>query len=122
MLYYEVVSSPFLILKNYLDIIGRVILNQCDKTFLPELFKGEDESQCRECTVCLPKNCLPRKKAKNIYNISAVRLIKRLAVATCQTVNSRQIIHCCETYTLWKHYHNPYLTIDRPKKEEKKDE
>ena len=63
-LYYEVVSSPFLILKNYLDVIGRVILNQCDKIFLPELFKGEDKCQCREYTVCLPKNCLPQKKAK----------------------------------------------------------
>ena len=63
-LYYEVVSSQFLILKNYLDVIGRVILNQCDKIFLPELFKGEDKCQCREYTVCLPKNCLPQKKAK----------------------------------------------------------
>ena len=52
-LYYEVVSSPFLILKNYLDIIGKVVLNRCNKVLLPELFKGEDESQCRECTVCL---------------------------------------------------------------------
>ena len=47
------------------------------------------------------------------------RLIKRLVVATCQTVNSHPIIRCYETYILWKHCHNPYLTIDRPKKEEK---
>ena len=63
-----------------------------------------------------------KQKIRQFVYISAVRLIKRLAVATCQTVNSRQIIHCCETYTLWKHDHNHYLTIDRPKKEEKKDE
>ena len=30
-LYYEVVSSPFLLFKSYLDIIDRVIFNLCDK-------------------------------------------------------------------------------------------
>ena len=64
-LYYEVVCSPFLIFKNYLDIIGKVIFNQCDKILLPELFKNENEFQCRECTVYLPKNCFPQEKAKN---------------------------------------------------------
>ena len=113
-LYYEVVSSPFLILKNYLDIIGKVILNQCDKVLLPDLFKDEDESQCRECAVCLPSNCLSQKKQKirQFVYISKVRLIKRLVVTACQTVDSHPIIHCYETYTLCKYYHNPYLTID----------
>ena len=46
-------------------------------------------------------------------------MIKRLVVTTCQTVDSHPIIHCYETYTLCKHYHNPYLTTDlqRKKKE-----
>ena len=98
-LYYEVISSPFLIFKNYLDIIGKVIFNQCDKILLPELFKNENKFQCRECTVCLPKNCFPQKKQKirQFVYISAVKLIKRLVVATYQTVNSQPIIHCYET-------------------------
>ena len=123
-LYYEVTSSPFLIFENYVDIMGNIILNHCDKIILPELFKGENEFQCRDCTVCLPKNYFPPKwqKIRQFVYLSAFKLIKRLVVATCQTVNWHPIINCYETYTLWKHYHNPYLTIDRPKKEENKDE
>ena len=62
------------------------------------------------------------QKIRQFVYLSAFKLIKRLVVATCQTVNWHPIINCYETYTLWKHYHNPYLTIDRPKKEENKDE
>ena len=38
-LYYEIVSSPFLLFKSYLDIIGRVIFDFCDKNLLPVLLK-----------------------------------------------------------------------------------
>lgn len=37
-LYYEVVSSPFVLWKFYLDVLGRIVLNQCDKFILPALF------------------------------------------------------------------------------------
>ena len=30
---YEVISSPFLLLKMYLEILGAIILNQCDNIF-----------------------------------------------------------------------------------------
>ena len=36
-LQYEKISSPFFLFKNYLDIIGRVIFNHCDKYLLPAL-------------------------------------------------------------------------------------
>ena len=72
MLYYEVVSSPFLIIKSFFDIIGKVILNQCDKVMLPELFKNEDGFQCRHCTVCLLKNCFPQKKKEAKYKGDSV--------------------------------------------------
>ena len=37
-LYYEVVSSPFVLRKFYLDVLGRIVLNQRDKFILPALF------------------------------------------------------------------------------------
>lgn len=43
MLYYEVVSSAFLLFKSYLDIIGRVMFNFCDKNLLPVLLKNRKE-------------------------------------------------------------------------------
>ena len=51
-LYYEVISSLYY--ENfYLDILGRIILNQCDKFILPALFSDIDENECRNSTVCI---------------------------------------------------------------------
>ena len=77
-LHYEVISSAFMIFKFYLDIVGRIILHQCDKYLLPALFENENRGQCRNTTVCLPQNCFPMKKHKirqNVF-IFAVKLIK----------------------------------------------
>lgn len=114
--YYEVINSPFMLSKNYLDILGKIILNQCDKYLLPALFKGENELICRRYNACSVKNCFPIKKQRisQFVYLSAVTLIKRLAVTTCQTVNSNAIQECYDTYTLWNHYCNLYLTIDCP--------
>lgn len=60
-LYYEVVSSPFLLLKMYLEILGAIILNQCDKYLLSDLLADED-TDCRRSTVYSLSNCLPMKK------------------------------------------------------------
>ena len=115
-LYYEFINSPFMLFKNYLDILGKIILNQCDKYLLPALCKGENEQICRRHTACSVKNCFPIKKRRitQFVYLSAVKLIKRLAVTMCQTVNSNTIPECYDTYTLWNHYRNPYLTIDCP--------
>ena len=58
-----------------------------------------------------------KQKVKQVVYISAVKLIKRLVGTTCQTVISQPIISCYRTCTLWKHYENPYLTIDHPKQD-----
>ena len=76
-LHYEVVSSPFRILKNYLDIFGKVILNQCDKYSLPVLFKGANENICRSHTIRSIRDCFPMKKQiKQKVYLFAVKLIK----------------------------------------------
>ena len=52
-LYYEVISSPFVLWKFYLDVSGRIVLNQCGKFVLPALFANIDENECRNSTACL---------------------------------------------------------------------
>ena len=62
-LYCEVVSSPFLLLKHYLDLMGTIILNQCHKFLLPALFENENECQCKNCTFIVHLRIFsPRKK------------------------------------------------------------
>ena len=41
-LHYGEISSPFLLFKHYLDILGRVVFNYCDKYLTPLLFDPED--------------------------------------------------------------------------------
>ena len=57
---------------------------------------------------------------KILGSIFATKLIKHLAITSCQAVNPRTIKDCFDSYTLWKQYHNSYLTIDHPEKEKKK--
>ena len=45
-LQYEEISFPFLLFKNYLDILGRVILNHCDKYLLPPLLIKNHTTCC----------------------------------------------------------------------------
>ena len=115
-LYYEVINSPFMIFKTYLDIFGNIILNQCGKYLLTALFANENFGECKRSTTCSVNNCFPMKK-KTIRQgtlIYATKLIKLLAVQATQVVNSRFIREYFNTYTLWDHYRNPYLSIDRP--------
>ena len=36
-LHYEVLTSPFLLFKSYLDTLGRVVFNCCDKYLIPAI-------------------------------------------------------------------------------------
>ena len=47
----------------------------------------------------------------------AVKLIKRVAIQSCQAVDAKFILKVFDEHKLWNQYHNPYLTIDYPKKE-----
>ena len=51
--HYEVVSSPFILWKFYLDILARIVLNHCDKYIIPALLSGLDTDDCRKVTVHL---------------------------------------------------------------------
>ena len=114
-LHLEEITSPFLLFKNYLDIIGKVIFNQCDKYLLPALFEGDHSACYGDCCIFSADSKKKRKLKENIY-LNAVKLIRRLVVSTCQTSNAYFFIECFRTYEPNVHYSNSYLSIDRLKK------
>lgn len=86
--------------KHYLDVIGRIVFNHCDKYLLPLTSKK-----------CFEKNVL--RKVKEVVYISAIKLIRSLVITTCQDTNSHTFIECYNTYENGVQYDNPYLSIDR---------
>ena len=80
-LYYEVVSSLFILWKFYLDILARIVFNYCGKYIISDLLSGLDTDDCRNITVCSPIRCFGLKKNKiiEIVFISGIRLSKKLA-------------------------------------------
>ena len=113
-LHYEEITSPFILFKNYLDIIGKVIFNYSHKYLLPVLFASEDHSSCfAKYNAFSATNCFSERKRKfkeKIY-LNAVKLIRRLVVSTCQSTNAYTFINCFCTYEPGVHYNNPYLSI-----------
>ena len=79
-LFYEVINSPFLLWKSYLDILARIVFNFCEKYILPVLLSDWNDD-CRNYTACMPKNCFSMKriKVKEIVFSAALNLSKKLA-------------------------------------------
>ena len=79
-LFYEVINSPFLLWKSYLDILARTVFNFCEKYILPVLL-SDCNDDCRNYTVCMPKNCFSMKriKVKEIVFSAALKLSKKFA-------------------------------------------
>ena len=108
-LFYEEISSPFLLFKFYLDILGRIIFNVCDKHLLPIMLNNQYLSA--------RKNYSARKKIKEDIYIFAVKFIQRHVVSTCQVVNPHMFIYFFEKYEPVLNYYNLYLSVDRHKQE-----
>ena len=60
-LYYESISSPFMLWKFYLNILSRIVFNVSHEFIFPLLTSSLD-GNCRDFTVCTSKNCLSLKK------------------------------------------------------------
>ena len=80
-LYYEVVSSLFILWKFYLDILARIVFNYCGKYIISALLSGLDTYDCRNINVCTPIRCFGLKNNKiiEIVFISGICLLKKLA-------------------------------------------
>ena len=88
-LFYEVISSRFLLWKFHLDALTRLIFNHCGKFILPDLMSGFDTSKCRASTVCTIDNHFGFKnfKLREVVFRHAINLSKRLAVQSSQAVD-----------------------------------
>ena len=115
-LQYEEIRSLFLLLKNYLDILDRVIFNHCDKYLLPALLIKNRTTCCGKWRTFSAESAFSekKKKLKEVVYLSAIKLIKRLVISLCQTTNSYSFIDIFDTYLPNIHYKNPYLSIDHP--------
>ena len=81
-MFFEVISSPLLLRKFYLDILTRLVFNYCDKFILPAVMSGFDTNECRHANVCSIYNCFCFKKVKlrDVVFLHAVKLSKRVAI------------------------------------------
>lgn len=61
MLFYEVINSPFLVWKFYLNILTRIVFNYIENYVLPTVLSGSDDD-CRNHTACTPFICFGLKK------------------------------------------------------------
>ena len=95
--------------KFYLDILGRINFNLCDKHLLPIILNNQ--------YLLARKNYSARKKFKENIYIFAVKLIKRLVVSTLQVVNPHMFIHVFQNYKAGVNYYNPHLSTDRHRQE-----
>ena len=98
-LFYEVINSPFLLWKFYVDVLARIVFNYCDKYILPFLLSGLNDD-CRNYTVCTPSTCFGMKKVKvkEIVFDAALKLSKKLSEQSCMSVNSYYITDVFNTY------------------------
>ena len=70
---------------------------------MPALFANVDENECRQSTVCSSTNyfTVKRDKVNEKMFVHAVKLIKRLAIQSCQAVSSNQIRNAFYEYKSW---------------------
>ena len=87
-LYYESISSPFLLWKSYLDILCRAIFNVSYKFVLPILVSGVDLN-CRKFTAYTSRNCsgLKVKKVRAIFFKKQVEFCNKLSRTSCLNVD-----------------------------------
>ena len=62
-LFFEVINSPFLLWKFYLDVLARIVFNYCDKYFLRTSLSDLTDN-CRNYTICALFSCHNMKKNK----------------------------------------------------------
>ena len=113
-LYYESINSTFLLWKFYLDILSRVVFNQTNKHVLLMLL-SDNETDCRNFTVCNEKNCsgMTKVRIKTIFYKVLVSFCKRLCELFCSDIDPFFITYGFENYKRGVDFFSPYLEIER---------
>ena len=113
-LYYESISSPFLLWKMYLDTLCRIVVNVSEKFLLPVLLSSVRGS-CRSLTTCTSENC-PSLKSKAIKAVSYKRLVEfclYLVRSSCKNVSSNFIRDVYNSYKRGRDFFSCFLEFDR---------
>ena len=113
-LYYESVSSPFLLWKYYLDILCRIVFNYNSKHILAVILSGI-MLDCRKFTVCSIENCanLKKEKVRVIFYREIAHFCKTLAEVSCQNVDPLFIIDAFNNYKRGIVLFSCYLEINK---------
>ena len=114
-LYYEVISSPFILWKSYLDILAKIVLNHCDNYIIPVLLSELGTDECRKVTVCTPMSYVldwKKNKIKEFVFTSSISLWKKLAEHSSHTVDSCYMFEVFSTYQQGIDYKNQYLSVE----------
>ena len=112
-LYYESISSPFLLWKMYIDLLCRIVCNISEKFILSVLFSNI-KCSCRNFTVCTDENC-PSLKPNVIRTIFYKRLVEFclcLVRASCKNVNADFIFDVFKNYKRGRDFFS-FLEFDR---------
>ena len=98
-LYYENISSPFLVWKMYLDIIYRIPFNVSERFILP-VFISNIKGNCRNFTACTKETCpgLKRKTIETLFYKKLVEFCLYVLHASCKNVNDNFIHKVFNTY------------------------
>ena len=115
-IYYESLSSPYLLWKFYLDVLCRIVFN-VSREFIFPLLMSDLEGNCTSFTVCTSKNCLRLKKnkIKAIFFRELVKFCKKISEFCCKNVNSDFIIDVFKRYKRGEYYFSCYLDIENEK-------
>ena len=113
--YYESISSPFLLWKCYLDLLSRIVFNVCYRHVLPLFPPNSSYGMCRKFTVCNSKNCrnLILGRIRELFHKNMVDFGKRIAETSCSLFNSYVVIDTFNNYRKGVDFFSEFLDIDQ---------
>ena len=111
-LFYETISSPFLLWQMYLDTICRIAFNISENFLLPISISNVKDN-CRTATACTNENCsgLKRKVIKTFFYKRLVELC--FSKDYCRNVNHSFMHDVYRTYKKNRDFFSNFLDIDR---------
>ena len=112
-LYYESISSLFLLWKMYLDTLCRIFFKVSEKSVLP-VFIISVRGTCRSFTACTTQNC-PGLKSKIFRTVFYIRLVEfclYLICSSCKNVNLNFIYDIYRNFKRGRDFFSCFLEFD----------
>ena len=111
-IFYESISSPYLLWKFYIDVLCRTVFNVSYEFIFPLLMSGIDLN-CRDFACCTTENCsgLGKDRVKSIFFREVVDFCIKLSEFCRKNINSDFIIDVFKIYKRGEDYFSGYLDI-----------